>query len=296
MNNSAQMPEDKRIDLGIGTPELSAVPGLITSEELLRAAEFNSPACRAIYNEIRSMMEERASIKPSTKPTKSLASLMASTPHLRLGSPLVSPDLLSTLESPEGLSAPIQYLTLEQIDDYLYDIDSSLGTVPPPTQPPSPPTPQDLAIKNPHSVYNWLRRNEPKIFLQDGEVTEKTLGKPGALRGAGKRASIPAPSKPDALEFVEEDGIGYEVSLSGPATAKGGKRKRGGEGEDDGGYTPKSGRVDNPKPKKARKSKKGSEGGSTETVASTGSARKGKGKAKASSPVVEEPPSLLGAV
>ena len=96
-------------------------------------------------------------------------------------------------------------------------------------------------------MYNWLRRNEPKIFLQDGEGSEKSLGKPGSLRGAGKRATMPGPSKPDALEIVEEDGQRYDPTISGLEPAKG-KRKR----EDDGGYHPKSGAPGDGKAKKPR--------------------------------------------
>src|SRR5947207_15388002 len=48
---------------------------------------------------------------------------------------------------------------------------------------------QDLALKNPVSVYNWLRKHQPQVFLQDNESLEKSSGKLGSLRGAGKRSS-----------------------------------------------------------------------------------------------------------
>lgn len=281
VNNSAQIPSDKRIDLDVDIAALTAVPALVTAEDLSKATELATPAGQAIYNEIRSVLEEKASAKAVSKPPKSLALLMATTPHLSSNNPLVSPDLLTSLEAPEGLSAPISYITLDQMDDYLYDIDACLGTAPAPPHTQSP-TAQDLQLRNPNSVYNWLRRNEPKIFLQDGEGSEKSLGKPGALRGAGKRASIPAPSKPDALEIVEEDGIGYDATLSGSVSIKG-KRKR---EEDDGGYHPKKGSVDTGK--KPRSKKKKIEG-SGEMTSSSGS-KKSKGKGRTSSPLAGEPP------
>jgi hypothetical protein len=134
-------------------------------------------------------------------------------------------------------------------------------------------TSQEIQLKNPHSVYNWLRIHEPKVFLQDGEATtasEKSSStKQGAHRGAGKRGSAAGahgtPSttavKGEHLESVEDDGASFDAmtgleasSHSTPqATGKGkNKRKRGGEDEDS-GYHPKQGRVEDGKGKKPRK-------------------------------------------
>jgi hypothetical protein len=223
------------------------------------------------------MMEEKERQKVVTEPSKSLALLLSVTPHLSTSnSKPLAPAVRENVETLEGYPAPISYLTAEQVDDYICEIDASLGSVPPPNPQTSPH--HELALRNPHSVYNWLRRNEPKIFLQDGEGSEKSMGKPGSLRGAGKRASMPGPSKPDALEIVEEDGMRYDPTISGLEPAKG-KRKR----EDDGGYHPKSGASGDGKVKKARPRKKKAEG---EAGAAPTTSRRGK-KAKHSSPAVE---------
>jgi hypothetical protein len=248
VNNSAQIPADKRFDLSEG-PSLPALPPLVSDEALREAAELNTPAGQAMYKEIHAMLEEKAAVAAASlngpKPPKSLSHLLATVPHMSLSNPNTSPELIDSLVPPEGHTSPLTYLTPDQIDDYLFDIDASLGnaSAPPVPTPQAQPSQEnrDLALRNPNSVYNWLRKNEPKVFLQDNEGSEKSLGKPGALRGAGKRASIPAPSKPDALEFVEEDGIGYDGSLTGASASKG-KRKR---DDDDGGtYHPKSGKLD----------------------------------------------------
>lgn len=277
VNNSAQIPADKRIDLSVETPAIADVPALVTSEELAEAAELETPAGQAIYKDIGSILEEKAALKAASKPPKSFAYLLNSIHHISTRSPLVSSDLLKDLGTVDG-TGPIAYLTADQIDDYICDIDVSLGK--PSTTPHPQPSPQEnVALRNPVSVYNWLRRNEPRIFLQDGEGSEKSHGKPGSLRGAGKRASMPMPSHGDALEIVEEDGLGYDPTIAGldPGTAKG-KRKR----EDDGGYHPKLGAPDG-KVKKPRVSRKKKEGnGETPTA----SAKKGKGKARTSSPMV----------
>jgi hypothetical protein len=274
------MPVDKRIDLTTDIPALSPIPSLVSTEDLQAAAELQTPEGQALYNEIRTMISEKTASNNAAKPLKSLAALMGATPHLSLNHPSLDADVMASLEPDEGQTAPFTYLTPDQLDDFLYDIDSSLGVVPP-VPPQVQNTPQhDLTFGNFHSPYNWLRRNVPQIFLQDGESSEKSHGKPGALRGAGKRASIPAPSKPDALEFVEEDGIGYDAGLGGPVHAKG-KRKR---EEDDGGYHPKGGRATGEgKTKKPRKKK------SDESTPAT-SGRKGKGRAKLSSPAPDAHP------
>jgi hypothetical protein len=265
--------------LSIETPALSAVPALVSSSDLSTATQLNTPEGKAVYNEIRAMVEEKEAAKAASKAPKSLAMLMSSTPHLSLSNPHVPQELVASLRTEDGQAPPLRYLTMDHIDEYLYEVDGILGNAP--AIPPQSLgiTHQDLALRNPHSVYNWLRQHEPRVFLQDGEGSEKSSGKPGALRGAGKRASIPAPSKPDTVEFVEEDGMGLD-SVPMPTSTKG-KRKR---DDDDGGYHPKSGRVDDGKGKKPRQARKKK---GDETSSSTNS-RKGKGKAKASSPPAPE--------
>lgn len=204
--------------------------------------------------ELRSMLAERAASQKASKVPKSLAQIMSITPHLTSDNPALPREVLTSLEPFPPETVPYSYLSPDQLDDYIYDIDASLGTIlPVPLQFNQPATP-DLAFGNYHSPYNWLHRNQPQIFLQDGEGSEKSHGKPGALRGAGKRASIPAPTRTDALEIVEEDGQGYDFALGGPSN-KYGKRKR---DDDDGGYHPKSGTKDenNKSAKKPRVSKK----------------------------------------
>ncbi len=134
---------------------------------------------------------------------------------------------------------------------------------------------RELALKNPVSVYNWLRRNQPQVFLQDKDAgssavgpSEKTGGgsnnvteKPVAekstsksSRGAGKRASSAARKNTTesarasssaaaaaaaAAEYIDDDGFLHapvEMTMTPSSTAKG-KRKR----EEDPGYRPKGG-------------------------------------------------------
>lgn len=87
---------------------------------------------------------------------------------------------------------------------------------------------KEIQFNNPVSVYNWLRKNHPQVFLQDNEAsTEKANARPAASRT--KRASA---VKQDP-ELYDEDGIAVEAARN----AKGNKRKR----DEDGGYRPKGG-------------------------------------------------------
>jgi len=281
-NNSAQMPVDKRIDISSNDTNLPPIPSLVSDDELASFANLQGPEAVSLYKEIQLMFQEKDRLRVAATPQKSLAMLLATIPHVNLDSPHAPKEILDAFI--EGEPLPPTYLTPDQIDEYIEAIDVKLGLEPRSEHEgqEDKSTSQDVSFGNPHSPYNWLRKHVPHIFLQDGEGSEKSHSKPGALRGAGKRASIPAPSKPDALEIVEEDGIGYEFALGGPVAAKG-KRKRE-EDDGSGGYHPKSGsKIDEVKTKKPRISKK--KNPSDEAAASTtGSARKRKPKPKAPTP------------
>lgn len=175
---------------------------------------------------------------------------------------------------------PATYLTPEQEEEYLEALDKTLAN-------PSlsvtnglrsgknniSPTDRErdeereVALKNPVSVYNWLRRNEPQVFLQDkaaGSVvgpSEKAGGssniaeKPVAekstsksSRSAGKRASstaqksmaepVRASSAAIAVEYIDDEGFLHApADFTTPTSTAKGKRKR----EEDPGYRPKGG-------------------------------------------------------
>lgn len=277
-NNSNQIPGHQRIELSLESPSINSVPALVASIPPIPNVKSRAETGEQIYQQLLGMIDGNIQSKLSNKPTKSLALLMANTPHrpFEITSkppqastiPGIAADMARDLELSPSYPEPVAYLSPDRIDEYLAAVDASLH-LPPVSilhNPDFVPTPnhiseKDLAVRNPVSVYNWLRAHEPKIFLQDGETqafSEKSLGKPGALRGAGKRASIPAPSRPDTVEFVEEDGIGYDVSLSGTGGGTGardrkgsanGKRKR--ASEEDAGYRPKGG-VSRPTKKKKK--------------------------------------------
>lgn len=172
VNNSGQIPPEKRIDLSIDLP----------SDD------------DALFLDI-----DRPSTPPrGPTPAKSYKQLLHEVPHFRFSSAAERfPELLADLEarrdSPadpaQGQSHPPSFLTADDIDNYIWELDAHLanedaatGTgktdaVPLPTLAPlahaDRPNPKDsqrdFAVRNPTSVYNWLRKHAPKTFLQDAE-------------------------------------------------------------------------------------------------------------------------------
>jgi hypothetical protein len=96
---------------------------------------------------------------------------------------------------------------------------------------------REMALRNPVSVYNWLRKHQPQVFLQDNELQSDKPARSATAR-TSKRAS--ATTKQE-VEPYDDDGIAVDVGNTSR-----GKRKR----DDDGGYRPKGG---NSRPTKRRK-------------------------------------------
>jgi hypothetical protein len=281
INNSAQIPVDKRIDLKTKSPHLAAVPPLVSEEDLAEAAELTTPEGQAVYKEIQGLLKEKE-YRAGAPPSKSLAQLVSAVPHIPLEDPRTSKDLLASLEPPKGKTAPISYLSVDQMDEFLHEIDATLGYAPALGTFVYPITPQEVATKNPHSALNWLRTNEARMtHAPDGEGGQNSSNtKPNHPRAPGKRSVVPTPnSRPESLEVVEEVGTAYDAS-----SATKGKRKR--DGDDDGGYTPKSGNPVN-RTKRSRPSKRKSETPG-ETPASS-SSRRSKPKQRNSSPTPSGP-------
>lgn len=133
-----------------------------------------------------------------------------------------------------GFERKLGYFTPEHETEYYLALDAKLGDEAAALQLeriPDPPTfaerERDASIRNPASVYNWLRRNQPQT-LQDHEVaSEKSASRPSNQR-ASKRA--PAQRKDEDKEMFDEDGMDVEPTPKN-------KRKR----DDDTGYRPKGG-------------------------------------------------------
>ncbi|GFP57009.1 hypothetical protein ACSS6W_004440 [Trichoderma asperelloides] len=240
VNNSPQIPPERRIDLSLEPPSDSSAP------------------CLPIDRERKTHKDEAM---------KKLNKLL-DIPHPTYSSAKESKSaFLADLSPLDGESHPAHFLSADDIDDYIYlidtglDPDSALPTMAPLAHPAAH-APSNPQAKNPTSVTNWLRKHAPKIFLQDGEThgdaddeagagagpgsghssARKPRGSAKGERGGGKAGGggkgkktgaasrISAAERGDADASMDDDG---EFAAT-PVTARS-KRKR----DDDAGYKPR---------------------------------------------------------
>ncbi|OTB09186.1 hypothetical protein M426DRAFT_18560 [Hypoxylon sp. CI-4A] len=214
--------------------------------------------------------EEDDDSDATQKPTRSLKKLEEDVPHRSFAATAEqSPDILEDLKPKDPQKYPTSFLSADDVDEYLYELDQRLKLKPKPTLAPSALGKEttnpaaNFAIRNPTSVYNWLRRHAPKTFLQDLEKEKdkdkgkdkddghhdkdddgkKRKGGGGARQTKRQSAASRKEKEKEAAEAMDwDDDTGFD-----PPTAKN-KRKR----DDDGGYRPKGG---SSRPAKKRKSK-----------------------------------------
>ena len=243
MNSHPQVPARLRYDLR----EPSAVEqptkhiDIDEAAVALRSARhkvFKGELLQADYEQFEQSLLDTVEFAPR----RSYAALLKSNPLE--SNPVGNPDLSGSLAG--GL------LSAKQEEQYLHSLDlyctrqvaiprshalSNLGTRQSMTQDKQNEREREYQLKNPVSVYNWLRKNQPQVFLQDPDEKQKAA----ASSRKSKRESL---AKKNDLELYDEEGVPIEVNGSKN------KRKR----DDDGGYRPKGG---NPRPTKRRKDETG---------------------------------------
>lgn len=195
-NNSPQIPPDKRIDLSLDLPT--------KPDELYLDIDEHPSAPKLGKRSYKKLVEE--------VPHAPFASARERFPDLVAD---LDAGRDSPADPNQGMPHPPSFLTADDIDNYHYEIDMRyakrraaaiannggsadakqflLPTLAPvaamaakdkdgtllAVTPPSTTTTiaaRDLMFRNPTSVYNWLRRNAPKTFLQDGEVHPDVAG------------------------------------------------------------------------------------------------------------------------
>src|SRR5947207_2763168 len=146
--------------------------------------------------------------------------------------------------SVEGdMDSTLGFLSLEHEIEYSFAMDSQIEGIPASMQLTKSgdklsPADRDreAALRNPVSVYNWLRKHQPQVFLQDNEAPSE---RPGA-RPANIRTSKRATAQVRKEDDYDEDGVLLDLRTGGGGGGGGstrGKRKR----DEDAGYRPKGG-------------------------------------------------------
>jgi hypothetical protein len=211
----------------------AAAGGAISQEEYITRAELlhNSQALRQT---LKSLADLEARVAHSTRedlPDHPLDGLDLSE-H--------APGYMSPAHEEEYLAALDQVLAQPDFDPAL------LEGRPIRTAACHPPlSEKDLTIRNPDSVYNWLRKHQPQVFLQDKDaahhenMSEKSAppkANAGSRKGI-KRESAVGGGTPVPRDHDDEDSVAGEAGGKGRRKTTGG----GGGGEDDTAYRPKGG-------------------------------------------------------
>ncbi|KAK8244050.1 IEC3 subunit of the Ino80 complex, chromatin re-modelling-domain-containing protein [Phyllosticta capitalensis] len=277
INETPKIPLDLRFDLTDDGPLPQPKQDPETIAQKLQEARAALAAGKINPVEFVELEDKITSLQPEIGP-KALASLLQ-TPHSRYTPDMPLPEEVSG-EHPTGYLSPnheeeyLKELDLALADPSTYDPNDTSGR---PIRLPARDIPSDkeLQIRNPDSVYNWLRKHQPQVFLQDKEndhPEKPASGRGGGNGRGGKRGGgapnvVATPSKPDQEEAQEEYGFV-------PETGSGrGKRSN----KDDDAYRPKGG---SGRAKRKREDGEGGGGGGGGT-GSRGGRKKARGGAAA---------------
>ncbi|KAF1967086.1 hypothetical protein BU23DRAFT_543274 [Bimuria novae-zelandiae CBS 107.79] len=249
MNDSARLPARLRLDLR-EQAEIDAQPTIEDPEVVhQRLLSLRTELANGIISaEEYARRAEDLHNSQTIQLSRSLAALEAKVPHTT-DAPEPPIDGIDLTENAPGYMSPAHE------EEYLALIDASIAEPAIPETHPIrmpaihvPPTEKDLTVRNPDSVYNWLRKHQPQVFLQDKDpqhpenMSEKAA--PRANAGRGKRQSAAAGTPGPKTDHEEDDGFDPEAG----AGAKGGRKSKG--GENDSAYRPKGGSSRAPKRKR----------------------------------------------
>ena len=238
VNDSHGIPPYLRYDIRSPTPSESSVPALEPDIVSRRTLEIEN--ARAALGEAKTELMT-GQISPNSY--RHIESALNETLHKSISLSELNSMSHTTLETiprddlPHDLgdSLPAGYLSMEHEEEYLATLDAALGgTIQP--RPESHPIrsnerDKDVSLRNPVSVYNWLRKHQPQVFLQDSDSSpEKPPPKLTSTAKASKRSSIAPKQEAQVL-----DDEGYLVSGIAEGSSRS-KRKR-----DDEPYRPKGG-------------------------------------------------------
>ncbi|KAJ5613504.1 hypothetical protein N7528_007158 [Penicillium herquei] len=233
-NESIHVPSSLRYDLNLpdDPPPLHAteqeITPLVNDETLARTALKEAKSGLAsgslspsAYRQVEESIKRNKAFAPGIK-----YSDLLKIPHSEFKVPGNGPK-----DAADALDHKLGYLTPEHEADFYLALDAKLGDEAAEARlarMKNPPTfaerEKEASMRNPASVFNWLRRNQPQT-LQEHEATADKAARPANSRSS-KRA--PAPRKEE--DTIDEDGAEVEPTPKG-------KRKR----DDDTGYRPKGG-------------------------------------------------------
>ncbi|MCJ1388957.1 hypothetical protein MMC18_001809 [Xylographa bjoerkii] len=254
VNESTRIPPHLHYDLRSPTPPETAVPGLEPDVASRKTMDLGN--ARAALEEAKNELST-GQISPDSY--RQLEAALNEALHKSLSLSQLSSTSHTVLEDvPEddlphdiGESSPAGYLSLEHEEEYLAILDGTLvgagsrHTGSADSHPiRSNDRDKDVALRNPVSVYNWLRKHQPQVFLQDSDSPpDRSTTRPSNTTKTPRRSTIVPKQEPEVLD---DEGFLISASLEGLSRSK---RKR----EDD-PYRPKGG---SSRPSKRKKTSSG---------------------------------------
>lgn len=249
LNSHPQIPPRLRYDLQDPattrrperhTDEQVALETLRVTRHKIQKGEVQQPVYEDLEQELLDTVE--------FAPKQSYADLLKGAPLERSKND-TTPDPISHLIG-GFLSSKQEEAYLQALDDFLRTKSNhprahALGNPGARTDGKSADREREAQLRNPVSVYNWLRKNQPQVFLQDTEAEKAKVAL--AANRKSKRENVARAPKANQ-KSLEDDGIMAEDEAA--ASTSKGKRKR----DEDGGYRPKGG---NARPIKRRKGDEG---------------------------------------
>ncbi|EER23159.1 hypothetical protein D8B26_001236 [Coccidioides posadasii str. Silveira] len=240
LNSSIRIPRHLRYSLSIpgelfseacppepGTPPTPSFDAATARQKLREArvklleGKMSAVACR--------LLEESIARSDNFAPALHYSELIK-TPHT-----MPSNGIHSTVDG--DLDSTLGFLSPEHDMEYTNKLDSGLGFTRTGDRPLTAEREREIIMRNPTSMYNWLRKNDPNAF-QDTEsigASEKpSAPSKAAATRTSKRAAAQAPKEE---KIFEDDSFMLDLE---PEVSKGSnrtKRKR----DEDGGYRPKGG-------------------------------------------------------
>ncbi|EZF35663.1 hypothetical protein TMEN_8213 [Trichophyton mentagrophytes] len=262
LNNTVHIPRSLRYDL-TKEEDSQLHTTMSDQQDSIPIVECDAQTARAKLNEAKQKLLagemtadeckelELSMLKSNTfAPTASITSLLKNVPHTTPSADDATQD--------RDLEASLSFIHPEDDVDYLIpseprriDLTNARSTS---KHLPVADREKALLIRNPSSVYNWLRKNKPQVFAHDPEAPPAGASSANAAGGGAAQSEKPAAaSRPSSTrskrasaqahkeeEVYDEDGVLVDVVEPAANAGSGGsraKRKR----EEDGVYHPKGG-------------------------------------------------------
>ncbi|WEW60419.1 hypothetical protein PRK78_005905 [Emydomyces testavorans] len=262
LNSSIRIPRHLRYDLNV--PAESFPEGSLLESDVIPKLNYDAATARQKLHEARTkLIEGKMSAAACQSLEESIARSDNFAPALHytelLKTPHTNPVNGEHPSPDEDMDSALGFLTPEHDMEYTNNLDSGAGFTRTGERPYTAETEREVIMRNPTSMYNWLRKHEPNAF-QDAESVNAPE-KPPAKPPAPPKAAATRTSKRAAAQAPKEDKMfdddSFLLDLEPEVTKSSGRNKR--KRDEDTGYRPKGGssgrsrkkKEDGPKRKRA---------------------------------------------